>query len=41
MFDTGSCEFWISSNECTTEICKTHNSYSKSNTYKMKTKGGM
>jgi hypothetical protein len=34
LFDTGSCEFWIPSNDCTTKRCLTHNRYNKSNTYK-------
>lgn len=34
LFDTGSCEFWIPSSECTTKRCLTHNRYSKSDTYR-------
>jgi len=38
MFDTGSCEFWVSSRDCTTKVCTSHNTYEKSNTYKLKSK---
>jgi len=32
LFDTGSCEFWIPSDECSTSRCMTHERYTKSNT---------
>lgn len=41
MFDTGSCEIWIPNQTCETPICKSHLSYKKSNTYKMKTPNGL
>ena len=34
LFDTGSCEFWIPSRECTTSRCLTHTRYEKSSTLK-------
>ncbi len=34
LFDTGSCEFWVPSSECTTKRCLTHTRYTKSSTYK-------
>jgi len=34
LFDTGSCEFWIPSDKCTTKRCLTHSRYSKSSTFK-------
>lgn len=30
LFDTGSCEFWIPSDKCTTERCQSHDKYHKS-----------
>ena len=33
LFDTGSCEFWIPSEKCTTSRCLTHQRYTISNTY--------
>lgn len=34
LFDTGSCEFWIPSEECTTKRCLTHTRYKKSQSFK-------
>ncbi len=34
LFDTGSCEFWIPSDDCQTKRCQSHNRYSRSNTFK-------
>ncbi len=34
LFDTGSCEFWIPSEECTTKRCLTHTRYQKAYTFK-------
>jgi cathepsin D len=34
LFDTGSCEFWIPSKECSTKRCVTHTQYTRSQTYK-------
>ena len=33
LFDTGSCEFWIPSQVCTTTRCLTHTRYTKSDTF--------
>jgi cathepsin D len=33
LFDTGSCEFWIPSDQCTTNRCQTHNRYTRSSSY--------
>ena len=33
LFDSGSCEFWIPSNECFTKRCLTHTRYSKSQSF--------
>lgn len=33
LFDTGSCEFWIPSRECSTSRCLTHTRYSRSQTF--------
>jgi hypothetical protein len=34
MFDTGSCEFWLQADSCTTTQCLSHNKYKKSKTFK-------
>jgi len=41
LFDTGSCEFWIPSDQCSTSRCMTHTRYSKSNTYSIYQGSGM
>jgi len=33
LFDTGSCEFWIPSKECSTKRCLTHTRYTQSKTF--------
>jgi len=33
LFDTGSSEFWIPSEDCTTDLCKMHRRYHKSLSY--------
>jgi hypothetical protein len=33
LFDTGSCEFWIPSNDCYTNRCLTHTRYERSSTF--------
>lgn len=33
LFDTGSCEFWIPSNVCTTSRCMSHTRYAQSHTF--------
>ena len=34
LFDTGSCEFWIPSNQCHTKRCMTHTRYTTASTFK-------
>lgn len=40
LFDTGSCEFWIPSEKCITERCKTHQRYTISQSFE-EIKGGI
>ena len=39
LFDTGSCELWIPGDKCITDRCKTHQRYTKSQSFE-EIKGG-